>query len=386
MLITLITLEELKEAILEEFLNNTSKVTKVSQDSVLMGIIFGTAKVAQKAMKELAIAESHFLPDEAFGAHLDQIAEDRGIAPRQGASKSSTSIIVSGDEGTTYTQGVNTVVGNNGIVFDLEETVVLGPLKWAYVKIRSQVEGVIANIAPNSLKRISPIPIGHIALTNEFGASGGRDIEQDDHLKKRIKESINLLAQDTLSKIENVLQSQNSDILKVYHQGRNALGDIILGIATQNGVNLTEEELGTLLIYLIPYLGISSLNYNFYGEQGIILQNIIYTPIDLDFRISIAPGYSPDTIRQEIQTKLNKLIDYRYWDEAVGLVEWDDILATIKSIEGVKYVPDQYLTPNYDIKIPVNTLPRFRGFLMRDLDGVLILSSNSLFQIYYPSI
>ena len=59
----------------------------------------------------------------------------------------------------------------------------------------------------------------------------------------------------------------------------------------------------------------------------------------------------------------------------------------IKTVRGVKYVPDEYFSPRIDIIPAVNKLPRIKGFIMRDMAGNIIAdSSNVLTPVFYQYI
>ena len=68
-------------------------------------------------------------------------------------------------------------------------------------------------------------------------------------------------------------------------------------------------------------------------------------------------------------------------------MEWDQLLNIVKSITGVRYVPDTQFVPNQDILIDRDKLPRFRSFTIYDLNGNLLLDQGGLINpIYYPNI
>ena len=75
MMVKLTTVEELKQIFVENLLNSTDKVTKISEGSVLNGVAYGVAKIAQKIIKDVALIEAHQYPDTATGKYLDLLAE-----------------------------------------------------------------------------------------------------------------------------------------------------------------------------------------------------------------------------------------------------------------------------------------------------------------------
>ena len=115
-MITKVTpVSELKQLFLEILMNMTNKVTKVSKGSVVSGVAYGVAKVGQKALKDIALVESHLFPSYAFGTHLDDVANELGIASRFGASGSSVYLFLSAIAGTVYDKGTTTFPSTNGI-------------------------------------------------------------------------------------------------------------------------------------------------------------------------------------------------------------------------------------------------------------------------------
>jgi len=385
-LITPTSIEKIKELFVKIVLSRTDKVTKVTDGSVLNGIAYGNAKVGQKALKDVALAQSRFVPDTAYGQHLDDIAEMYGISPRFGALGSSTYLRFTADSGTLYQAGVHTFKGSDGVIFDLDANVLVGADGFNYGKISSQTTGSQTNVDALVIDTPSPIPVGHSSVLNEFQAVGGRDIEGDDAFRKRIKEAINALARPTLSYMEQVLLKVNPNVLRVYNYGSNGNGKVVLAVATQDGSNLSGAELISLMDSVRSFLSLSELNPDGIGGEGVELVNVDWEPVDISFRVDLLVGFDVDVVRRNIQIRINNNLDYRTWTPG-DKVENDDLLEIAKNTEGVKYVPDEFFFPSQDIEIDVAKIPRIRGFLMLDLDGAIISNgSGTLNPVYYPSV
>lgn len=369
------------------FLDKTAKVSNVADGSVVNATAFGVAKVAQKAMKDIAIKEAQIFPDTATGVYLDKAAALYGVSPRKGALGSSTYIRVSADPGTVYDTTV-TFVSKNGIRFQVDESLTVGESGYGYVKVRSVNAGYTTNVAPNSITNVNPQPQGHIECTNEYYAIGGRDSEDDETFRIRIKNNLNVLSKNTVEYWTQVLNGIDDRVLKVMAAGLNEQGIYNLYIVSQNGIFFTEDELGTLLEQVQGYFSLSDLNIE--GKAvGISLKNIDWFYVGsergLDFRVQLQPDYDVATVRQNIQVNLTKYLDFRFWTPG-DVVEWDDLLDIVKKTEGVKYVPDEYFFPYYDQQVPANQLPRIRGFIMRDQDGNILYDSDSnLSPLFYPA-
>lgn len=381
------TITNLKNLFIEMFLDKTAKVSNVADGSVVNATAFGVAKVAQKAMKDIAIKEAQIFPDTATGVYLDKVAALYGVSPRKGALGSSTYIRVSADPGTVYDTSV-TFVNKNGIRFQVDEALTVGESGYGYVKVRSINAGYSTNVPPNSITNVSPQLQGHIECTNEYYAIGGRDSEDDETFRIRIKNNLNILSKNTIEYWTQILSNIDDRVLKVMSAGLDEKGIYNLYVVSQNGIFFTEEELDTLLESAQGYFGISELNIE--GKVvGIGIKNIDWFYVGsergLDFRVQLQPDYDVSTVRQNIQVNLTKYLDFRFWTPG-KIVEWDDLLDIVKKTDGVKYVPDEYFFPYYDQQVPANQLPRIRGFVMRDQDGNILYDSDSnLSPLFYPS-
>lgn len=384
-MITKITpIQELKQMFLEVFLNKTDKVNDVGNDSVLNGIAYGVAKVGQKCMVNQAIVEGHIFPDTAYGAYLDELASIRGVAPRFGATASSTYLRLVGDPGTTYLKNVNTFVSTTGLTFSLENDVVLDVNGYAYAKVRCNQTGLFTNVDPLSINRVNPVPAGHIICTNEYRADGGRDEEDDDLFRQRIKDNINLLSRTTLSYIEQVFMRINNNVLRVHKGGIDSTGRLNLIVVSVNGQDFSEDEFNEILSNSQEFLSLNELLQTS-NNYSLKLNNVNWLLIDIDFRADIDPAYDVDLIRRNVQIQMSKLFDYRFWKYG-DKVEWENLLYVAKNTEGIRYVPDVHFYPRADINVPIYRLPRIRSFIMRDLNGNIIEDNGGvLSQFYYPN-
>jgi hypothetical protein len=384
MITRFLPIEEAKQIFYELFLNSTDAVTKIANESTLNGIAYGAAKLFQKSVAETAVVESHLFPENAFGFHLDNIAQRNGIAPRFGASGSTTFVRLVASSGTLYTAAGHSFVGD-GITFELTEDVTVGDAGYTYAKVRSVATGSRTNVPSLSINTVTPVPEGHFAVFNEYHATGARDVEGDDLFKVRIRKQINLLAKDTLSYLVNVFQKFDEDILDIYNYGIDDGGNLILGVLAQNGQEYTDEELQTLLDQVAPYLSLVNYDDITGNAINVTLVNVQYRNIDISARVDISLDQPIDQTRTELQVALSKEIDFRFWKPGQK-VEWDNLLEIVKSHPMIKYVSDSSFFPGNDVIIPVNKLPRIRGFILMDLNGNLLIDNNNVLNpIFYPN-
>ena len=377
------SIEELKEIFLEMLLNTTDKLTKISPGSVNDGFAYGIAKLGQKTLKEIALVESHIFIDSAFGPYLDSYASKHGFYGRFSSNKSTTYVRVVGDVGTSYQIGVHTITGNHGIIFDLQENITIGSDGFAYVKVRSQTSGSVTNVESFTLNKISPAPVGHKYCINEMSAIGGRDNEDDDTFRQRLKEGVNIAARETLSMLDQLFNLINNNVLKTYHNGLDLNGNVVLRILSQNGADFTSNELNDLLLQGKKYFSLTEIKPDETAGYGVVLQNPSWQLIDVSVRLEVEDSYNIDDVRKEIQIRLNKVVDYRYF--TATKLEWDDLFVAVKQTPGVKYIYDNFFYPRTDIMIDRYKLPRIRGFLMLDKNGLVLSGNqNTIDPIFYP--
>ena len=394
MLTKILSRAKLKQLFLELFVNKTDKATDVSDNSTTNAVAFGVSVVAQKCIKDIAIVESQIMPDSAVGTDLDNAATLFGVPARYGALQSSTYLRIIADSGTFYDKTVVSFTNYNGIRFIPEVDLTVGSLGFGYLKVRSEGSGSNTNVDPNSIITINSAPVGHIAVTNEFMASGGRDSESDEIFRQRIKKHNNIVARYTLEHYNQLFQQYNSNVLRVLNLGSDDDGKYALAIVTQNGIDLTNSELDNLLASTKQFFAITDLNK--FGEViGLKLINATWYYVGdplrdnsgtgIDFRVQLWDGFNPDTVRKNIQINISKYLDFRFWEYGQK-VEWDNLLQIVKNTEGVRYVPDNFFYPNHDEIVPVTQLPRVKKFIMRDIAGNIIADAGSVLSpVFYPN-
>ena len=384
MITKIVPVSDLKQMFLEILLNKTDKVSDISDDSVLNGIAYGCAKVGQRLLVNQGIVEGHLFPDTAYGQYLDNIASIRGVSPRFGACGSTTYVRVIAEPGTSYIMGVQKFTSTSGVTFELEESKTVDENGFAYIKVKSTQVGTSTNVDPVSINKVSPKPNGHISVTNEYAATGGMDAESDALFRQRIKNSVNALSRGTIAFIEQVFMKINPRVLKVFKGGITSNGKMNLIICSTNGASFSQNEFDLMISRSEEYLSLYDILREVSG-YALNLVNVDWQYVDVSFRVELDPSYDVDVVRKNIQIQMNKLFDYRFWNQG-DRIEWDDLLQVAKNTEGVRYIPDNYFYPQSDINVLSNKLPRIRGFIMYDLNGNIIESNNGLVSdVYYPN-
>ena len=388
MITKLLTIEELKAIKGEIFFNKQSIVTKITDESVLNADLFADSRLAQIILKEIALNEATIFPDYATETSLDNAGTLFASLTRGGQSQSSTNLLVIADSGTFYPQSTTIFTGISGVNFQLISDLTIGDNGYGYAEVKSIDTGISANVLANTITTVSPEPIGHKAVTNEFMAIGGSDLELDEDYRNRIKSHPNIVAQKTFAYITEIARLFDSNILFLQNLGFDNSNIFNIGVMTKNMASLTANELSTLLDNIAPYLSISDIN-----KQGntlnIALSNALQFSLGgettgVDFRMQLMNNYDPDIVRKNIQIGMSRFLDPRKWVSATNIL-WTDLLRIATETSGVKYIPDKYFYPGADIVIPSNQFPRIKRFVMRDLYGNIISDNNSVLSpVFYP--
>jgi len=364
------TINQLKEIYAQFLLNKTNKVTKLAPGSHLNAHAFGVGKVGQKVLKDIAVLESQIFPESAFGEQLDELALRIGVPARFSELNSSTYILLLGTPATVYDSATLTFTGSHGIVFELVDGDATIPAQgFTYARVQSQTSGAAANVDPNTINIIQPsAPAGHDFITNEYVGMGGRDNEEDDLFRRRIRESVNILASGTLAKYEQVLFNENERVLRLFNGGTDSLGKFLFYVAPVDGGTFSVGEFDAMEAALLPFLSLVE------SGTGITLANITFVPVDVSMRLTLLDNFVADDVRKDMQVRMQRSLDYRR--RLSGLdVESSDLLVIAKRTRGIKKLLDEFFFPDADISIEDGELPRIRSFSFFDLDGVLIASS-----------
>jgi len=380
------TSEQRKQLFAEILLSKTNAINKVSDNSVVSGIAYGIGKVSGKAEKDILLALSALFPDTAFGTQLDQVAQNFGIAPRFGATKSFVAVKVVATPGTQYIAGTHVFVATGGQQFTIQQTTTISSFGFAYIYCSSIDTGAAQNVAPGTISSVSPIPSGHQFCVNEYQASGAMDQEDDQTFNQRIKDGPNILARGTVATYEQAFKLLNPNILSIKYQGINSQGQLKLAVLTQSGIALNSSDINYLLENTQDFLSLSELRPFGRKSYGVEIVNINIQPLDISFRCQLLPSANVNNIMIDIQTRIGKYIDPRFFQVGVSKIDWATLLEIVRNTNGMKYVPDNYFTPSVDIPTDPNSQIRLRGFVMMDLSGNIISTSNGAFNpVYYPS-
>ncbi len=381
------TIEQIKAWVTESLFNNSKRVTKVSPHSILNGFIYGISRVFQKVMREVSLLETYLFPDSAIGSDLDAILLREGLPARFGATGSATWVRIMAEEGTVYPQ-YSQLISTQGITFRLEEPITMSSAGYEYAKVSSITVGSNTNVVPLSIYAFSLPPAGHLGVFNEYRAIGGRDAEDDEAIRARIKNISNVASIETMERITQLMMVFNPNVLRIFHGGIDKLGRVNLYVATQNGADLTQDEIQALTVYIAPWLSVYDLNPYNSLETGIVLRNVVYTQVSLDMSIAYNLNIGVERIRRDIQINLTKYLDFRFWASGQP-VEYARVLEIVRSTNGVLFVSNNNFMLNSelnDLYMPPLSLPMISSFILRDLNLNIILPEFTLpLPVFYPN-
>lgn len=381
------TIEQIKAWVTESLFNNSTRVTKVSPHSILNGFIYGISRVFQKVMREVSLLETYLFPDSAIGSDLDAILLREGLPARFGAVGSATWVRIMAEEGTVYPQYAQ-LLSTQGIAFRLEESIIVPPNGYVYAKVSSITVGSNTNIVPLSIYTFSDPPAGHLGVFNEYGATGGRDAEDDETVRARIRNISNVASIETIERITQLMMVFNPNVLRIFHGGVDELGKVNLYIATQNGAELTQDELQALSVYITPWLSVFDLNPYNPLEIGITLRNVNYTTVSLDMAIAYDLNIGLEQVRRDIQINLTKYLDFRFWANGQP-VEYARLIEIVRSTNGVLFVSNNSFLLNSklnDLYMPSMSLPMISSFVLRDLNlNILLPEFTQPLPVFYPN-
>lgn len=374
------TIQTLKQDFFKALFAYTSKISKVVPSGVVNGVAYGVAKLAQKAQKDAALLESTLFLDAATGEALDNIAEREGLPARFGALASSTYVRLTATAGTVYLSATTTFSSDSGIDFTLDADFTVGASGIGYAKVTSTATGVDTNVDPWTIITANTPPVGHNSVVNEFKAFGGQDAEDDDTFRSRLQLSVNVLATGTIDKYLQVLIATNSRVLDIFKAGLNeTTGALQLYVVPVNGSDFTVGEFDAMEAALTPYLGMVEQDY------GVEFFNIDYNEISITVRAQLSAGAVAADVRKQMQINCQRILDWRYYERG-SVIDWEALLVACRDVDGVDRVYDQFFTPQGDIYPSPFQLPRIKGFILYDQDGVLLSDDGDVnAPLYLPN-
>ena len=394
----------------EVFFSLTDQVTKATPGAVIDAIMHAIGAVAQKMLKDVILGSGVVFIDDATGDTLDVAGALTGVPTRLASSGSSAVVtLVVTNSGSKITLSSTPSDGytppefatSDGQRFTLSSSVVIpsnvnNTSFSVYANVRSVGLGGVSNVNALAINSVSVTPVwlegdvdvlsrfSIVAVANEFAASGGTSLEGDAEYRARIKDARNILAIDTISRIENVIRIFFPTVYRVYRAGVGAEGVTRLAVVTTNGVLLSDSELQALSDQIRPYMGITN-SYQ--------LVNADFTDIFISATVTVSGALDVESVSTEIQRNILEEYAYDRLSDAAVVIRWDRILFAFQKVleNGSSFIDDDKLvvtidaasakdaiSDKADILLARHSFPRFLGFRLLNTDGVNLFDINEV--------
>lgn len=174
-----------RDRLIEEVKQIYGQDIYLDQDSADYQFISIFARKIFDAYSLAMLVYNNRTPITAIGAGLDNNVAFANIQ-RKGATSSVASLTLTGTAGTTISGA--TAIDQNDYVWDIEDCVI-GSDGTVQANATCQTTGSIQAL-PNTINRIGTPMFGWTAVTNQFAATAGNDVETDAELRGRYSYSI----------------------------------------------------------------------------------------------------------------------------------------------------------------------------------------------------
>jgi uncharacterized phage protein gp47/JayE len=175
------TKEEIMERMFAQIPNEYDK----SEGSIIYDAVVGVATALEDSYIEMETIIDKAFAETAYGEYLDKITAELGVY-RKPATKATTTVTVSGTDGTVIPAGTRFFVDSIYFV-STESKTISGTV--ASVMVECEEAGTIGNVPANSIVNFEPIA-GVTSVTNPDPVTNGTDEETDDELRERYFEKV----------------------------------------------------------------------------------------------------------------------------------------------------------------------------------------------------
>ena len=247
-------------------------------------------------------------PVTAIGTGLDYVVAINGIVRKQ-ATKSVVELTLSGEAGTTITNGAVSDV--NGYMWDLPASVVLDDNGAATVEAVCRETGTI-QAAPNTVTHIMTPVAGWESVSNQSAATVGSVAETDSELRARQSESTALPSQSLIDGLRGALGAISGVNRKEVYENKtnttdaNGIPGHTICCVVEGG---TDEDVANT-IFLRKGDGCGTYGaetvevFDNYGQpHDVSFYRLTYVDIDIEIDITRRAGYktsTPDEIKAAI--------------------------------------------------------------------------------------
>ena len=174
---------ETEKEIHSRMLSNVGDEYDKSDGSFIYDATKPAAIEFEKQQQDIAIVQGKMDIENLIGDELARFVYQRTGITRKPATTATTTVVISGAEGSVINQG--DLVGTDTLNFVVLESVIIPQSGQVSVLVASQLEGAIGNVPANSINRFPVSIIGLINVFNPEAVRNGYEAETDAELKER---------------------------------------------------------------------------------------------------------------------------------------------------------------------------------------------------------
>ena len=172
-----------EEEIKRDMLNNIKNTEDKTQNSLIHDAISPASMELANFNLQLEEVQNKLDIENLFGEELERFIYPRTGQTRKLATKSITTVVISGQEGSKIKKG--DLVGTDSINFISLEERIIGVSGQTTVIVSCEEFGNIGNVPANSINRFPTTIPGLIDVYNPETVTNGYDEETDDELRQR---------------------------------------------------------------------------------------------------------------------------------------------------------------------------------------------------------
>lgn len=176
-----------RDTIQNRMLQNISDEYDKTEGSFFYDVLKPVAIELENAYKEQeSILDKGFV-ETATGEWLDKKVAEQGLT-RKPATKSTTTVTITGSEGTIVNEGI--LVASDTVNFVVKETKTIDATGQVDVLVECEEAGSIGNVPAGSIKYFPVTIAGLTSVTNSQAVTNGYDGETDEELRQRYYDKV----------------------------------------------------------------------------------------------------------------------------------------------------------------------------------------------------
>ena len=258
----------------------------------------------------------------ATGEWLDKVGADYGL-PRRESAAAYVYLEIEGVDGATVNQTVKAVYNN--LIFTVQEYKKIGSTGKVSVKAKCETEGVIGNVAANTITEFLTTYQGLISVNNPEAAYDGFDVEDDETYRQRL---LDYLAEDATNANEaqyrqwamSVTGVGKAVVKSAEDMGAGNVGVYISAIDSE----VSQELIDTVKAYIESVQPINAT---------LIVSALNYVDMDVSATIVLKTGYTIQEVGDEFTERFAEYL--KTVENVVSYFKVSDLLYACSGVEDV---------------------------------------------------